>query len=106
MREFFQSAFFVLTVLALVSGIAGALASGMWDYKPIEGQYSYGNLFAGAKFGIIWAWIGLVPYWLFHAAIRDIFQSWRETKYKIWRVSWVVIWAGFLAWYLSLAMGI
>jgi len=106
MRKFFGSSLFWLSLLAILAGAIGALLSGIWDPLPADGVFSYGSYFYGAKSGALWASICLVPYWVFHAVVGDIFVSWEQMKNKLWRVAWVICWAGVPSWLISLGLAV
>jgi len=79
----------------------------MWDFQPPkESIYSFGNYFDGAKFGVVLAAIGLIPYWIFHMIKGDAFNQWHETDKKLWRVTWVFCWAFAVGYFFSRSLAI
>ena len=102
MRNLFSSSFIVLTSIAILCGVLGALVSGMWDFvPPAQGIYSFGNYFDGAIFGAVLAAIGLIPYWIFHMFTGIIRTQWKNVSNKKLRIVWIFCWATFLGVFFS-----
>lgn len=101
-RKFLRSSFLVLSLVALVSGVGGSLISGVWVLVPRADIPSHGSYFKGAMWGLFWACVGLVPYWVFQNLMGDIFVSWARLKNKIWRIWSAVCWAGLSTWVITL----
>ena len=107
MGKLLNSSFFILTIIAILSGIIGAWMSGMWDFLPPDaGIYSFGSYLDGAGFGSILAIIGLIPYWIFHLVVGDAFYSWANLDNKVTRIAWVACWATFLGYFFSRSLAV
>ncbi len=100
MKKFFRSSFFILTGIALLSGIVGAFLSGWFDVFPDHPMMRSGFLqfLDGVSMGVTSTCVGLLFYWVFHILIDDYRESWADMKNKSRRVIWGICRAGFLGW--------
>ena len=97
----------MLTAIAYVSGIFGALISGMWDLTPPpKGVFSYGNYLDGAIYSAVFTTIGLIFYWVFHLLIGNLRKPWYNLPDKTMRVTWIVCWPALLSYMFSVGLSV